>query len=170
MNAVSANTTNASSRQRRFQSQARSPITSVSDEAWARFVTAADVQRTNAVSESGGFGSYDMRPRRLVELGLATDLGHVTAETGRYSHTCVFVPPLTRERFLADPVIQYNVFVRSISVYHDDVRSGKIVVPRGVSLAGALAILHRGGTGALAAWPDLFERTRALYEAAEGAF
>jgi hypothetical protein len=59
---------------------------------------------------------------------------------------------------------------RSLGLYHELLRAGDIARPAGVSLAGALAILHRGGRGALRKWPDVFSDTRALFEAAQGAF
>jgi hypothetical protein len=155
----------------RFRSAlARSPIPGVSDGAWARFVHALEVQPIRAVSESGGCGAYDLRPRRLVELGYAEDLRLERTQGGRQVYACRFKAPWTQDRFLADPVAQAAALRRSMVLYHEDLQGGAIRRPDGVSLAGALAILHRGGRGALEAWPDLFHHTRALYEAAQGAF
>lgn len=155
----------------RFRSTLTSPLPGVSAEAWARFYHALDVQPIDAVSASGGLGSYDLRPRRLVELGLGCRLrSRRTAPGGARVYVCDFVPPLSQRAFLHNPVTQYQVLVRSMVGYHQKLQSGELVRPDGVSLAGALAILHRGGRGALARFPDLFPDTRALYERAQGAF
>lgn len=154
----------------RFSSNTRSPIEGVSDDAWMRFVAALEVQPIRAISASGGFGSYDTRPRRLVELGLATDPEYIRGESGRFAHRCKLNAPLTVERFLADPVIQYAALTKSIAAYYAEIMSGALRVPSDATLAGTLAILHRGGRGALASWPKLFEETRRLYDAVKDAF
>lgn len=171
----------------RFKPQPhRSPLIGVSDEQWTALVRALDVQPQNAVSESGGLGSYDIRPRRLVELGIATDLTPfrvagaeggelVEAEPGkgRQIYVCAFNSmtkvlgaPLSYKRFFSSPRLQLWILGESMRVYHEQ----KIARPNGVSAAGALAILHVGGRGALKSWPNLFTETRARYDAAEGAF
>lgn len=147
-----------------------SPLPGVSPEQWRRFYAALDVQPCRAVSASGGFGSYDMRPRRLVELGLGQNLRGIRTRAGRQAWSCDFVPPFTLEKFLTNPVTQYQVLCLSVKGHHKELTSGEIARPEGISLAGALAVLHRGGKGALRAFPDLFDDTRRLYERAQGAF
>lgn len=148
-----------------------SPLPGVSSSSWARFVTALDVQDIKAVSSSNGLGAFDLRPRRLVELRYATNLRPVRSPTsGRQLYVCDFVAPWTREQFLSDPVAQYGVLAHSIGEYHRALSRGEIPLPDKMSLAGALAILHRGGNGALKAWPVLFPETRVLYDAARSAF
>lgn len=155
---------------RRFSAGPASPLAGVSDAAWCKLVMALEVQPLNAVSESGGLGAYDIRPRRLVELGYAQNLQSTRTETGRQVYVCDFIAPWERNRFLADPIAQYAVLARSMLVYHGLARSGDLRVPSEVGLSGAFAILHVGGHGALRGWPDLFERTRELYERARGLF
>jgi hypothetical protein len=159
----------------RFTAGPSSPLEGVSNEAWRRFEAALKVQATGAISTSGGFGAYDMRPRRLVELRDGKGRPYATAlrrstGVGRQSQTCDFVLPWTQKRFLSDSIAQYAVFAKSISLYHRALLSGELKRPEGVSMAGALAILHIGGRGALAGWPKLFDATRARFEAARGAF
>ena len=167
----------------RFRATLASPLPGVPAEAWERFAQelalmpdprdpAKLVPRPmGAVSESGGLGAYDMRPRRLVELGLGRNLRSVHPKPGgaRF-HICDFVLPLTQDAYLGNPLTQYLALTRSMKRYHADLVSGALPRPEGVSLGGALAILHRGGRGALTAWPDLFPDTRALCERARGAF
>lgn len=155
----------------RFASNLESPLEGVHNDAWQRFVSALEVLPINAVSKSGGLGSYDIRPRRLVELGYATGLRSLRTDEGhRQVQACDFAPPWTKARFLADPVAQYTVLAKSTRAYYDALRRGELMRPSDVSIAGALAILHIGGRGALAGWPKLFEHTRAIYESARGAF
>ncbi len=154
----------------RFTSSIRSPLPGVSDAAWERFRVALEVQAPGAISESGGFGSYDMRPRRLADLGYVGELRCERTGAGRQVYRCTFLAPWTEERFLRDIVAQHQALAMSMKLYCADLRSGKIQQPEGVSLAGALAILHIGGKGALRKWPHLFENTRARCEAARGAF
>ncbi len=145
----------------------KSPLPGVSDAGWDAFVRALDVQPADAVSASGGLGSYDIRPRRLVEIGLAENF-RIDREPGRRDRQgCDFK---SSKLFLADPRRQLAALARSIARYHAEVASGAIQVPAGLSLSGALAILHRGGRGALAAWPDLFDDTRELLKRTERCF
>lgn len=148
----------------------RSPLRGVGDGAWTRLVRALDVQPARAISESGGFGSYDLRPRRLVELGRAKNLHSVRTPSGRQVYKCDLVLPLTQTRLLMDPLVQLEILTQSLSRYHAQLMSDELVLPKDASLAGVLAILHRSGRGALTGWPKLFPQTRALYEAAQGAF
>jgi hypothetical protein len=151
--------------------KSKSPLDGVSPLAWRRFVDALCVQEASAVSASGGLGEYDIRPRRLVELGYASGLRRERAAVGgRQVQTCVFVPPWTQARFLADTIAQYAALSKSISLYYRALVNGELKRPEGLSMAGALAILHVGGRGALQGWPKLFDNTRARYEAARKAF
>jgi hypothetical protein len=86
----------------RFTSSIHSPIAGVSDAAWERFRVALAVQAPGAISESGGFGSYDMRPRRLADLGYVGDLRCERTKSGRQVYRCTFLSPWTEERFLRE--------------------------------------------------------------------
>lgn len=131
---------------------------------WEAFKRILDVQPIGAISESGGLGAFDMRPRRLVELGYATNLRTTRTGTGRQIHVCEFAGKITQAGFLADPEMQHTAFKQSMKLYHALLLDGRLKRPDGVSVAGALAILHRGGRGALEAWPSLFSDTRDLFE------
>jgi hypothetical protein len=146
-----------------------SPLDGVSTDAWQQFIAALEIQPTGAVSESGGLGAYAIRPRRLVEIERAVNLRYVK-KSSRYVHECDFELPWTKSKFLADPLAQYTVLARSMKLFYDALRRGDLTVPNGCSLAGALAILHVGGKGALKSFPKLFEHTQTLYERAQGAF
>jgi hypothetical protein len=149
----------------RFVSGPESPLEGVSAAAWQRFISALEVQPVGQVSDSGGLGAFDMRPRRLVELGYATNLRRIDNR-----QCCDFTSPWSQSRFLADLFAQHTVLSKSMRSYYDALRRGELVKPKEVSMSGALAVLHIGGRGALAAWPKLFTNTRALYDATRGAF
>lgn len=171
-------TTASASLVARFSSAIRSPLAGVPLPAWQKFVAALEVQRMDAVSSRGGLGSYDLRPRRLEELGYVQDLRRQggKARGGQPQvYVCRFRPPLTQERFLKDPTAQMEALARSMRLYEQELHTGALQRPKGLSLAGVLAILHSGGRGALAQVADqgtaaLFTHTRAVYERAQGAF
>jgi hypothetical protein len=78
--------------------------------------------------------------------------------------------PWTQKRFLTEPIAQYVAFSKSISLYYRALMSGELQQPEKASKAGVLAVLHKGGRGALKAWPNLFDSTKALYESVKGVF
>lgn len=148
----------------RFSMQIDSPLKGVSRQAWTKFVMVMGARPSSSISDSGGLGAYDMRPRRLAELEYATRLTRKKNAKGRHIYECVFVEPHTQAKFLANPVTQYVAFSKSMVEYHKAMESGELRKPEDLSLAGALVILHMGGRGALKSWPKLFENTRAQYE------
>jgi len=153
----------------RFHTILTSPLAGVSASAWSTFVRALDTQTIGAVSASGGYGSFDLRPRRLAELGYMQDLRSAN-RNGRTIQVGDFILPLTEEKLLADPILQYKILVNSIKGYDAELTVGEVTRPTTVSRAGALAILHRGGRGALRAWPRLFSDTQIIYTATQGLF
>lgn len=142
-----------------------SPLEGVSPLAWRKFLAALEVQGLGDISRGGGLGAYNIRPRRLVEIGRATNFRRIGGK-----QVCDFALPWTQKRFLADPVAQKAVLVKSMRLYYDALRDGSIKRPDGVSMAGALVVLHSGGRGAIEGWPELFDETKALYEATKGIF
>ena len=149
---------------------ASSPLPSVPNSAWDRFVHALSVQGIGDVSSSGGYGFLDLRPRRLAELGAMENL-HTERRDGRQVWVGDFVPPHTEEEFLNSAAAQMVMFRRSMADYDARLTAGELTRPAGVSRSGALAILHRGGLGALSRWPDgALSDTFTLFQAADGLF
>jgi hypothetical protein len=149
----------------------RSPLIvlpGVSADAWRKFAAALETRSVSAVSSTGGLGAYEIHPRRLVELKKADNLRY-EGGSGRVQ-VCDFIAPLTRERFLADPQLQYSLFARSIALYNQQLRAGELQQPEGATKAETLAALHIGGRGALKDWANLFERTRMLCRAVREIF
>jgi len=144
---------------------AASPLEGVSPTVWREWVAAHAIQPGGEVSRGGGLGAYNLRPRRLVEIGRAINFRRIDGK-----QFCDFVKPWTQARFLADPIAQFAVLVKSTRLYYDALRDGTIKRPSDVSIAGALSLLHCGGRGAIEGWPELFEETKALYEATKELF
>ncbi len=144
----------------------------VSHEAFTDWVFAMRVQPLGAVSESNGLGLFDMRYKRLADFGFVTNIRYRRdAQTNRSVQEADWGSTLTLEKFLASASIQYKVFCASSRKYLDALRSGELVRPEGVSESGALAILHRGGPGALKKWSDeRFEKTEELFKRTNGWF
>jgi hypothetical protein len=153
----------------RFIATMKSPLPGISDAAWGKFVKVMETAKPRSITISGGYGAFDMRPRRLVELGYANVLKR--GKNGkREVWKCEFVRPWTERKFLGDSFAQYAAFRASMMRYAEALRTDEIKYPEGCSLAGALAILHVGGRGALKGFPKLFEQTKKLYDAAKGIF
>ena len=134
-----------------------SPLPGVTAPQWDALARACSVQGIRAISRSGGIGSYDMRPRRLGELGVMENLRR--GPGGRW------VGDLVQEYadLGVDLRLQNRVFAASMVAYDQEIASAALVLPEGVSRSGGLAILHRGGGGALRAWPEgAFAEARAL--------
>ena len=145
-----------------------SPLEGVGTQAWLTFVSAIETQSAQTISPTGALGAYAIRPQRLVELGYATNLRRTGPNRAR--QICDFILPWTEKKFLGNTLAQYAVVAMSMKAYYDALRRGDLKKKEDMSLAGALAILHVGGTGALKNYPNLFEHTRAIYDKARGAF
>jgi hypothetical protein len=65
---------------------------------------------------------------------------------------------------------QYTALAQSMRLYYDALQAGRLKQPEGVSMAGTLGALHRGGRGALESWADLFPNTRSLVEKVKDLF
>lgn len=156
-----------------------SAIPGVSDAAWTRFLAAMQVAPLDAVSASNGYGMFEMKMRRLADLGMARNVSMTRdPDSGRMVWVGDFVPPYTAERFLGSEELQRRVLGDSMRRYVDGLRDGTIAKPakgwpRGATLSGVLAILHRCGPNGLETWTDESKRfpdTAALFARTNGAF
>lgn len=150
----------------------KSELRGVSDVAWTEFVRVMKRSSPNAVSASHSLGMFEMKLRRLADLGLIKNVQ--TQRTSRTAWVGEWVAPMSEKAFLASPTAQYKVFQRSMEDYVERIRSGQIeMVDPDMTLSGALAVLHRCGPSGLVSWQDeerRFPETVALYEAANGLF
>jgi hypothetical protein len=156
----------------------QSPIPEVTDEGWTQFAVAMKTQDPTVVSASNGLGMFDMKPRRLADLGLMKIIGSTRSPARRMAWLGEWVSPLTQDKFLATPNLQYRAFAASMKRYVGGLRDGSVPLPDGglppeMTLSGVLALLHRCGPNGLKTWSDAgkrFPATIALFEATNGLF
>lgn len=155
----------------------KSEIDGVSDEAWTEFARALKTAEPGAVSASNALGMFELRPRRLADLGIMRNVSMVRSPTKRMVWVGEFVKG-TQKQFLASPKAQYEAFAKSMGLYVDGLRDGSIArpdggVPDGMTLSGVLGILHRCGPSGLKNWNDedkRFDETIALFQRTNGIF
>lgn len=142
----------------------KSEIPGVTDEQWTRFAITMKTASSNNISASNALGAWEIRPRRLADLGIMKNISTTRSPSGRMVWIGEFVKPLTQKKFLADIKKQYQVFADSMKKYVVMVRSGEIKKPetwdpKGPTTAsGILAILHRAGPSGLENWCDETKR------------
>lgn len=141
----------------------KSVLDGVSDVEWDAFVRALSTHTIRNVSLAGGIGSFDLRPRRLGELGVMINM--------RRDKRGAWVGDLAPkfEHLGANAGQQFEVFALSMKKY--DIELASTARPEGVSRSGRLAILHCGGSGALEKWPEgAFKTTKAIFDRSNGIF
>jgi hypothetical protein len=150
----------------------KSELPGVDDARWTQFVRAMVCADCDAVSESNAVGMFQFMPRRLHDLGLVKNINRSTGPTKRTIYVAVFVPPLTASKFLKNPDEQYRAFSKSCRDYATKISDGEIKKDPGMSLSGALAILHRAGPKGLDTWAsgERFPSTVSKFERIEGVF
>ena len=173
-------TTLRADRAKRPQMLFRSPIPGATDEQWGRFVRLMQTGDVSAVSPTGQIGVFQTRLKRLEDLGLVRDV-HRVQRDGSPSWTATFRAPLTLERLLSDPLLQYRIFVVSMKRYRDEVLArhrdaiGKEIEGKPATLSGLMAVSQHAGP-ALASWlasqadRARFKQTPAAYGRTTGVF
>ena len=152
-----------------------SELPNVSDAAWTAFALTMKVADVKAVSDSGSLGMFEMRPRRLGDLGLMKNVkpGN-TRITKHMRWTGEWVAPLSEKKFLASAELQYRAFARSMQNYLTGILDGSIDSSNvELSLSGMLAVLHRCGPNGLSVWANeenRFPETAELVAAVDGIF
>ena len=156
----------------------KSELKDVSDAAWTNFILALKTASLGSISASNSFGMFELRPKRLCDLKMMTKPKSMRSPNGRLIWAGNFIVPLTQKIFLCTPGIQYKALVLSLKHYIDGIENGQIFIPKyasgkGMTLSGALSILHRSGPNGLKNWIDekkRFPETVALYEKCNGIF
>lgn len=153
----------------------KSELASVDDERWTQFVLAMKTAALDSVSGSNALGAWEMRAKRLADLGLMDNLRYGKTPLGRLACDGDFREPLTKRKFLENAGVQYRVFAASMRRYVDGLTDGTIkhVPDSAMTLSGALAILHRCGPGGLVKWADessRFSDTSDLFDRTNGIF
>lgn len=149
----------------------KSEIDGVSDIAWTNFVRAMMTQSHDRVSESNCIGMFELTPRRLADLGLIKpgSLARGKSKKGRTIWAAELVDGIRPDTLLKSPRAQYRIFSLSMKKYADDIAGGTIAKNETMSLAGALAILHRAGPHGLKS-ETLFPATQAAFIRAKDIF
>ena len=158
----------------------RSPLAEATDEQWAHFVRLMQVGDVAAVTPTGQVGIFQTRLKRLEDLGLVRDVRRLQ-KGGSPTWTATFRPPLTLARLLADPLLQYRIFVVSMKRYRDEVLGrhrdaiGKEIEGKPATLSGLMAVSQHAGP-ALGSWianeadRRRFAQTTAAYSRTTGVF
>jgi len=158
-----------------------SPLSSVSDEAWTKYVKQSRTHRRDAVSDNFRLGTYQLSARDLADAGFMVSAKKVD-EDGRSVWVGEWVPGKSLEDFLASTEQQYEAFValskmhaEAIAKRHADV-IGSTTESQGVTLSGLMAVARKAGLGGLASWlksakeRSTFRATTERYEKLNGIF
>jgi hypothetical protein len=133
-----------------------------------------------AVTPTGQVGVFQTRLKRLEDLGLVRDVRRVPRD-GSPTWNATFRSPLTLARLLADPLLQYRIFVVSMKRYRDEVLArhrdaiGKEIEGKPATLSGLMAVSQHAGP-ALGSWianeadRRRFQQTTAAYNRTTGVF
>ena len=149
--------------------QLSSPLFGIDDAAWTKFVNIMATAQPGNVSPSNMLGMFEFSPRRLADLGAVNKLVRIKSPSGRTIWAGKFVAPMTCNKFLRNPQVQYRYFCGSMKEYTSRIMSGEIDKSDAMSLSGALSLLHRAGPQALRD-NKRFSATQAIYEKARDIF
>lgn len=150
-----------------------SELPGVSDEAWAAFVCGMATRGATDISEGNALGMFELTPRRLADLGYVANVTRSRNHaTGRTIWVAKWLGTMSTAKFLRNPRAQYGAFVKSMKNYAEKISAGEIRKPEGMSLAGALAVLHCAGPKGLETWMkgDRFPTTEMIYNRVAEAF
>ncbi len=139
------------------------PFPDAKPKQWQRFVLKLKSQTASDISTSGRIGLFGIGARRLQDLGLMREVRKISvphSDTASYSiYMGKFVEPLSMERFLSTPRIQYNVFKTSMTEYRDAaVKSGlnkligKDIGGEPLTMSGLLGLASQAGIKGAKSW------------------
>lgn len=150
----------------------KSELPGIYDEQWTDYAFAMKIANRGDISLSNGLGMFDIRYKRLEDLGFVTNISYKRDPIiNRSVQVAEWLPPYTQDKFLKSANFQYRAFSASNRHYFKELRNRSLSMPPGVTFSGALAILHRGGRSALAKWAtQQFDETREIFDMANGIF
>jgi hypothetical protein len=154
------------------------PLPGVPIAAWRRFVTVMVVRPRSDVGPRGRLGYFGLDARRLADVGFmrGAHKERVGDEVGTWVGE--WVPPLSRESFLASAGAQHEALARSTRRMLPKVlpHVGREIDGRRATLSGLLAAGHLAGEEGLGSWAAdatvrrKFRATTANFERANGIF
>jgi hypothetical protein len=152
------------------------PATWALDDAkWTAYANATGDQKYQTVSPKGYLGRWLLGPKTALTLARYTDKAGT------------FRPPLTRERFLLSPMLQYDAFLTMTKAHYNEIarrgwldllpESGAgarldalVVEAKPVTLSGLLAVAKQAGIAGLERWIKQTDAERAKYPNTMAAF
>lgn len=158
-----------------------SPIPGVNDARWTAFVNLFRGKNINEISPAYHLGLFNVGFHRLRDLGLAFDVKQ-ELYNGKPVWKGAFKPPMTLEKFLNNPTVQYKVFAKDMADraaflrQHFKDQIGQPIEGAPASLSGLLAAIKLAGTKGFGSWvkdPEerrKFANTTAAYKMANGIF
>ena len=137
----------------------KSPFPGVADLAWSAFVHAMRGPNPKAITPAYSLGMFSFGMRRLVDMGLATNL-HKFQFHGKTVWTADWIPSLQPgpDKFLSDPDLQYRTFAKSMLAYGKQIARempeavGSTLNGQTVTLSGLLAVAKQAGFDGLKTW------------------
>lgn len=133
----------------------KSPFENIANLAWTSF-SRAMARTENDVTPTNHIGIFSLAYPRLAKLGKVTNLrkekvGEKQLWTGE------FVAPLTLEKLLQSPSLQYSLFVESLKQYDQALQKfetwiGKTAEGKRITRSGLFALVHKGGVDGARAW------------------
>lgn len=131
------------------------PLSGVNRQEWVNFLRAATCGNPRTVSPAFRLGTFGLTVRRLCDLGVMKH-PRVIRFKGRQVWDADWKDPESLHAFQADPMGQYDLFVRSLDGYAKtpEVRAtvGHEVDGARLTLSGALMLAHRAGVPGLKSW------------------
>ena len=102
---------------------------------------------------------FGLTARRLVALGIMTDVRDIEFDGGNSIKLGTFKPPLTFDRFISSPRIQYKILRKSLATYHDDIiKSGLDKLLDGdiagepLTMSGLIGLVSQAGIKGAKSW------------------
>jgi hypothetical protein len=148
----------------------------VDKDSWSRFVNKMKHGKSATVTRNFNLGIFLQGAKRLADLGVMRNVRKGLFR-GRQVYLGDFVPPYTLGKFLSDPQLQYQIFVRDMEAAARSIESkhrdmiGKQLAPidldihvstpahdldakshTKISLSGLLGVFHQAGLGGLGKW------------------
>lgn len=156
------------------------PIKEITRKQWLAFCKTAMTGNPKMISPSFRLGAFGFHVRRLCDLGVMRD-PIVTHCQGRQVWDATWVPPHSLAQFQSDPIFQYQLFARSMTLYDGlpciQRAIGREVDGVTITRSGALMLAHRAGPRGMHSWIEcpkirqrFYNNTTKFFEKANGIF
>lgn len=156
-----------------------SPLDQISATAWREYARRMGTSKVGSVSPAYRLGVFQFSLPALEDLGYVTDVKRGTnAAIGDYDgkrqvYTATWKPPLTVQKFLADPALQVEAFNRMARSHWNLIREkhvlelGKKILGKEASVSGLMAVAAMAGPQGLARFLAQSDAERKKFPATE---